>query len=681
LIAGVQGGTTDPTFTTKIQEILRIQDRRLMGDPTLLSYFDDPDLSVRERAVLACGSLQDTTLLPRLLELLSQDSSSDVQYSTAFAIGQTATVLSPAGVQTLEHEIIWNRLDYMKHDGRRAPQRMIEELGKFGSKQALADLMTRFGNGNLSEMRLPLIMSIARFAIRGITSLDADRFVLSMLKDPDSTPWQAVYALQRIGRDSLLQEATPDMLPLYQSNDPLVRMYFATFLGKNGDRQLALEPLKYLAENDRDWRVQVNALKALGLIGFTDDSGAVALFTTFMSHANMNIALTALATIGTTTIRDTSSSEVKELLGSLRQMALNSDNNYPWQLQAEAATSLAKIAGKEAVKYIQPKNANPDILEGRLITALGMTGSAETADLLLQYSKDDKPLIQRSALEGLLELGKRNESNKGLIDTIYSSAIGSLQSEDVAVVTTAASTLGDSIFMRPAAIPALANALSNRRLPDDIEAMQEIISTLGKIGDRQAVPALEEQLKSTDRSVAVAAASALKLITKQDYEIADHFEPVYTNYDFAYLAALPPVVRVTVGTARGDIEIELYKDEAPFTVMSFLKLATDKTFYRGTTFHRVVPNFVIQGGDPRGDGWGGPGYTLRSEFSERTYEEGMVGIASAGKDTEGSQFFITQSPQPHLDGRYTIIGRVVKGMNVVNLIQATDQIYDVKINN
>jgi cyclophilin family peptidyl-prolyl cis-trans isomerase len=132
-------------------------------------------------------------------------------------------------------------------------------------------------------------------------------------------------------------------------------------------------------------------------------------------------------------------------------------------------------------------------------------------------------------------------------------------------------------------------------------------------------------------------------------------------------------------TVRGDIVLELDRSLAPFTVMSFLKLATGRGFYHGQTFHRVVPNFVIQGGDPRGDGWGGPEYTLRSEFSSGTFATGTLGMASSGKDTEGSQFFITQSPQPHLDGRYTIFGRVLSGMDVVDKIQVDDHIYGVTI--
>ena len=99
-----------------------------------------------------------------------------------------------------------------------------------------------------------------------------------------------------------------------------------------------------------------------------------------------------------------------------------------------------------------------------------------------------------------------------------------------------------------------------------------------------------------------------------------------------------------------------------------------RSYYDGLTFHRVVPDFVAQGGDPRGDGWGGPGFTLRCELSPRRYLRGTVGMALAGKDTGGSQFFITHSMQPHLDGKYTIIGEVVAGMEVVDTLLPGDRI-------
>jgi len=219
------------------------------------------------------------------------------------------------------------------------------------------------------------------------------------------------------------------------------------------------------------------------------------------------------------------------------------------------------------------------------------------------------------------------------------------------------------------------------RVPDDVEAMQEIASTLGKLKDTRALQALESQLDQRDQSVALASAAALRAITGNDYRARtlSDYEPLYTDFDFKYLNDLPETVHVKMETLRGDVTMDLYKNIAPFTVMSFLKLASQRGFYRGSTFHRVVPNFVIQGGDPRGDGSGGPGYSIRSEFSSLTYETGMLGMASSGKDTEGSQFFITQSPQPHLDERYTIFGKVTSGISVVDKILVDDHIYDVNM--
>ena len=144
----------------------------------------------------------------------------------------------------------------------------------------------------------------------------------------------------------------------------------------------------------------------------------------------------------------------------------------------------------------------------------------------------------------------------------------------------------------------------------------------------------------------------------------------------------------TLHTTAGDIRIELLPNHAPKTVANFVGLAKGTTtwsdprtgaertepFYDGLIFHRVVPDFVIQGGDPRGDGFGGPGYDIRDEINPLRYRRGVAGMALAGPDTGGSQFFITHSPQPHLDGAYTVFGEVVSGRDVVERILPGDRI-------
>lgn len=130
---------------------------------------------------------------------------------------------------------------------------------------------------------------------------------------------------------------------------------------------------------------------------------------------------------------------------------------------------------------------------------------------------------------------------------------------------------------------------------------------------------------------------------------------------------------VTMETSQGEIELELYPQYAPKTVNNFVFLIREG-YYDGVTFHRVIKNFVIQGGDPTGTGSGGPGYQFEDEFrgNPMKHETGSISMANAGPGTNGSQFFITHSPQPHLDGHHTVFGKVVKGQDVVNAIAQGD---------
>jgi cyclophilin family peptidyl-prolyl cis-trans isomerase len=141
---------------------------------------------------------------------------------------------------------------------------------------------------------------------------------------------------------------------------------------------------------------------------------------------------------------------------------------------------------------------------------------------------------------------------------------------------------------------------------------------------------------------------------------------------------IPPDQKVEIRTAKGVIVIQLLVEEAPGSVGNFVELV-EKKYYDGKNFHRVVPNFVIQGGCNRGDGFGSEDYSIRSEFSRTRYTTGSVGMASAGKDTEGTQWFITHSPTPHLDGKYTIIAQTISGMDVVDKIEVGDVIQEVKL--
>ena len=138
--------------------------------------------------------------------------------------------------------------------------------------------------------------------------------------------------------------------------------------------------------------------------------------------------------------------------------------------------------------------------------------------------------------------------------------------------------------------------------------------------------------------------------------------------------------RATVETNRGVIELELYPEHAPGTVNNFIFLAREG-FYDSVSFHRVISDFVIQGGDPTGTGSGGPGYKFEDEVDGNPliHERGAISMANAGPNTNGSQFFIAHSPQPHLDGKHTVFGKVVSGLDVVDAIQQGDKMERVEI--
>jgi cyclophilin family peptidyl-prolyl cis-trans isomerase len=151
--------------------------------------------------------------------------------------------------------------------------------------------------------------------------------------------------------------------------------------------------------------------------------------------------------------------------------------------------------------------------------------------------------------------------------------------------------------------------------------------------------------------------------------------------DWSKLNTITDTTVVNIITDRGTIKAHLYADEAPGSVVNFVSLVQNG-FYNGKVFHRVVPNFVIQTGCPRGDGYGSLDYTIRSELPAMYYDdEGYIGMASAGNHTEGTQWFITHSPTPHLDGNYTIFAKVTQGMDVVHQIKVGDRIKEIIITN
>jgi cyclophilin family peptidyl-prolyl cis-trans isomerase len=212
------------------------------------------------------------------------------------------------------------------------------------------------------------------------------------------------------------------------------------------------------------------------------------------------------------------------------------------------------------------------------------------------------------------------------------------------------------------------------------DAALSILDALAKQNSDAANELIKAGLKSGDHLIRRRAAALLKTNGAGDFS-AQIGTLQTRNTDADYTRALSRIgknVRAVVTTSKGSFTIELLPEAAPLTVDNFVQLA-QRDYYRNVTIHRVVPNFVIQDGDPRGDGNGGPGYQIRCEINQVLYDRAAVGMALSGKDTGGSQWFVTHSPQPHLDGGYTVFGRVVAGMDVVDRIVRGDVIQSIVI--
>ncbi|MFM9944815.1 MAG: peptidylprolyl isomerase, partial [Bacteroidia bacterium] len=212
------------------------------------------------------------------------------------------------------------------------------------------------------------------------------------------------------------------------------------------------------------------------------------------------------------------------------------------------------------------------------------------------------------------------------------------------------------------ALSIIANAILDKQLGLDSNYRQLFIEAQSNLNLPQEMEAY------------IDIAKVLAIIHKTDYKKP---EPEWNHaIDWNFVSKIKTDQKIKVTTTQGEFIIQMNVNEAPGSVASILKLV-DEGFYNGKFFHRMVPNFVIQGGCPRGDGFGSQEYTIRSEFSSLKYSTGAVGLASAGPDTESCQWFATHCPTPHLDGRYTIIGYVISGMDTVHKLGVGDVILKV----
>ena len=674
-------------------ELQTIVDAQIARDGgTLIARLSDPDPTLRARAAFALGSVQDAAAVPALLDLL-EDRDPSVRADAAFALGQTADSSAASNLLAAFERAARGSQDSATTVFR---HRLLEALGKTGDRASLVRLASL---DPPPVDRAALALSIARYGIRGVADPAATallaRWVGGAPADPAGTDaWatqrSAAYFFAR-ARDTTAwagsAEAVRGALDGSPGSDPIVAMHLVAALAKLADPRDDRSLVEALASG-ADWRVRVNAARSLA--GRTDRSEPRRALLAALDDPSTHVAV-----------------EAANALSAADSLPLDAQKAIahrflrwpdPWQVSAALAPALVRgdADGVVILRYtgIAGGGAAENPAEGaRLLTALGLHRGRPSFLLLESAASAEDPRIAAAAVAALGERWRRGAiGGEATVEGYYRVFEAALRRRDLATASAAAPVLADPAFRPLGSVALLSEVYRRMEAPEEIEPMIEVLKALGTSGDPAARPVLEEALSAPHAVVRRAAADALVDLTggeiegsesdpgravRQETAVADPRDA--RRVDWELLRELGPRPRLVLQTDRGRIVVELAADQAPLTVQTILGFARDGR-YDGVPFHRVVANFVIQGGDfERGDGYGGPGFAIPSEFTRIPFARGVIGMASAGKDTEGSQFFITHSDQPHLDGRYTAFGQVIVGMDMADLIVEGDRVLEATV--
>ena len=642
-----------PTRIERLARAAALEDRRTLAGDEMAALLKDADRGVRRRPALAAGRIGLPAAVPSLVPLL-MDGELEVRQMAAFALG---LIGDRAAVDPL--------LAALRDPEPLVRARAAEALGQIGDPRAApavaqlvlaaaprdGALITVRGDDPGSTADPWLETRLGLFALVRLKDARAAETALLVNGRPRFDWWAATWAAMRMEVPGL----RPVLLAAARSNDPLSRAWAARGLGALKDSADAPAIIALL--RDRDEGVLVNALRAAALLGDSAAGPVVAGQLGSTSTAVRAEALRALAALPPDP--------------ALRERIVAELASPEPAVRAAALLALAREDREDFALVLSGLDPDPDpSVRAALAGALADLGDATSAGILEGMLTERDPRALAGVLEALRKV--RGEASAAVLRR-------HLDHPDFAVRVAAVEGLA---ALKTPGLPALLAPVYARARKDvDLDARLAVVDALAPLTDEPARATLRDAAQN-DPARVVRARAAVALAA-QKLKAPDPGPEAIDRPALDYREALAPydpvpdvplfTPRAILHTRRGDIEIHLNVVEAPLTVASFIDLAR-RGFYDGLTFHRVVPHFVVQAGDPRGDGSGGPGYTLRCEIGERPYGRGAVGMALSGKDTGGSQFFITHTPTPHLDGRYTLFGWVAAGMDVVDKIRQGDVI-------
>lgn len=689
-----------PRRQAAYQTLARWEDRRFAPEDSLLSLIQDDDAHVRLQAVRSAGLIGQRSMVPSMIEALD-DPSETVGRQAAFSLGLMG---DPGAVQALEailmipgsrlHLAAVRGLAHLDHEGR--------------------GLLMATGSDDLA------VVEGAWDGLRNVATLADSSLLVAAITDGLSSAhsrvlWRVLRCSERLPSPELI----PHQAPHVRSSVAQVRVHAFRALARQ-DQPSALKAilLGYLQKppsGDRHQRTMIaacRAMGALGALGFDPDSP--------LNHEDRQLLAKALiksAGSGNPHLAATALQAMEQLARQfhLPPEAAQQESLLPvWRIRLGRAahshlqheSPVVRAAAIRSWSTLRGSGSEAEL--GRMLAAateasdleailfaLGRQADSPLA-ILISYSRDSSQVVQVrvAALEAMHFLAARpnTDANGSLIlDGLTQAAAD----PDFVVAATAIGYLKD--FPQRISLMALAEAWDSSYPEGEAEVKRAILATFKSYGSQ--LPALERsdlpdgiadhllsicsamlrqgfdspdlriRLESREAALATGILPAQLIPGEGSLRATLAAFHRHTNQPPVRLSFSAPKVQCT--TEQGEFTIQLDGDVAPNTCAMFLDLIS-RGYYEDLIFHRVVPDFVVQGGDPRGDGWGGPGYTIRSEWSREKYERAFVGIAHDGKDTGGSQFFITLSEQPHLNARYTIFGQVVEGMETVDKVETGD---------
>jgi HEAT repeat protein len=629
----------------------------------LVRLLGDDEARIRRRAALAMGRVGLKDGIQPLVGMLTAEPDPEVRQMAAFALGLLGDKSAHDPLVTALADrsslVVGSAAEALGLLGdATAADPIAGAISKIVQSGALAQ-----PPGDEDDTRRDTPSAAVRLGVFALVRLKAYPQLASAVLDASGQPrvrwWPIAFALQRLED----KRALPALLTLAKEANPYTRALAVKGLGalKDPSALPVLTPL--LSSGERS--VLIETIRALGRIG--DPSVADPLLR-FINQANTDphVRLEAVAAIGglraqgVPAITDTLLDLLSDPTPAIRSAALRStamldsenfvtilsglDPDQHWSVRAALASLLGTLTPEVASSRLNAMLTDSDQrVIPAVLAALVKLKAPNTTQVLLDQLKADDPIVRAAAATGLGELKPPNGAS------------------------------------------ALAEAYTAAQRDANYTARAAVLAAIAKYGPAAATPVLKSAFADKDWSVRVRAVMLLKELDPAAAADADaQIRPAPTTLPAEIYSAarvIEPAVstQVYVETDRGTIQIELAVIDAPLTVENFIALAR-KQYFNGLSIHRVVPNFVIQDGDPRGDGEGAPGYTIRDELNERPYLRGTVGMAlDPWPDSGGSQWFITHSPQPHLDGKYTVFGRVISGMEVVDQIEQWNVIRFIRV--